>query len=98
MSEVPAQGISYDPKMDSLIAEVNQPEGSPEFSLWHPEELIEGTEYLSDLKETYESREKLKVSADEVRDRFGCKARQGMDQILDWIEEELGERREKIRR
>jgi polysaccharide pyruvyl transferase CsaB len=98
LSEVPVQGISYDPKMDSLISEVNEPEGQPEFSLWHPEELIEGTEYLSDLKETYESREKLKVSADEVRDRLGYEARQGIDQILDCIEEELGERREKLRR
>jgi len=96
LSEVPVQGISYDPKMDSLIAEVNEPEDSPEFSLWHPEELIEGPEYLSDLKETYESKETLKKAANEVRDRLGYEARQGIDRILDWIEEELGERREKF--
>ena len=98
LSEVPVQGISYDPKMDSLIAEVNQPEEGTDFSLWHPEELIEGTDYLSDLKETYENREELKNSAKMVRERFGYEAGQGIDRILDWIEEELGERREKIQR
>lgn len=97
ISEVPVQGISYDPKMDSLIDEVNEPEENPDFSLWHPEELIEGTEYLSDLKETYESKEKLKEAAGLVREVQTEEAEKGLDLVLDWIEEELEDNREKFR-
>ncbi len=97
ISKVPVQGISYDPKMDSLMEEVNDPDEGVDFSLWHPEELIEGTEYLADLKETYESKEKLKIAAGQVREVQTEEAERGLDLALDWIEEELEDRREKFR-
>ncbi|MFP4630762.1 MAG: polysaccharide pyruvyl transferase CsaB [Candidatus Acetothermia bacterium] len=97
ISGVPVQGISYDPKMDSLIEEINESYETPDFSLWHPEELIEGTEYLSDLKENYENREKLKSAAGRVGVRMAEKAEQGMEVTLDWIEEELNDQSETFR-
>lgn len=97
ISEVPVQGISYDPKMDSLVEEANKMVESADFSLWHPENLIEGTDYLSDLKETYENKEKLKAAAGRVRDVLTEEADIGMEGILDWINEELEDQSEQSR-
>ncbi|MFW6104371.1 MAG: polysaccharide pyruvyl transferase CsaB [Candidatus Bipolaricaulota bacterium] len=95
MSGVPVQGISYDPKMDSLINEVNELGESVEFSLWHPEELINGTEYLEDLESMFEKTEELKTAASRVNRILTSQAEEKLNMALDWIEEEFESDRSK---
>lgn len=89
MGGVPVQGISYDPKMDSLIKEANELGGSVEFSLWHPEDLINGTEYLEDLKTIFERKEDLQSAASSVNRILTSQAEEKLNRALDWIEEEF---------
>lgn len=95
MSGVPVQGISYDPKMDSLIKEVNELGELVEFSLWHPEDLINGTEYLEDLESIYERKEDLKTAASRANRIFTSQAEEKLNRSLDWIEEEFESDRSK---
>ncbi len=89
LSGTPVQGISYDPKMDYLIEEANQLEPEGDFSLWHPQELINATEYLSDLESIYERKSELMEAAVRVKNRLSRQGEKKLDRTLDWIEREL---------
>lgn len=94
MSVTPVQGISYDPKMDLLIEELNELEGDHDFSIWQPDDLINATEYLSDLESIYQERKELREKVSGAKDEITRRAEKKLDTALDWIEEELaGERR-----
>ncbi|MBS3737164.1 MAG: polysaccharide pyruvyl transferase CsaB [Candidatus Bipolaricaulota bacterium] len=94
LSVTPVQGISYDPKMDILIEELNDLEEDNDFSIWQPEELIKATEYLSDLGSIYQERRELREEVSRAKDEFNRRAKNQLGEALDWIEEELaGERR-----
>ena len=89
LSRTPVQGISYDPKMDYLIEGVNELNQGKKFSLWHPDELINATEYLSDLESIYRERTELKEATTRINDELTRRTKNKLDLALDWIEEEL---------
>lgn len=89
ISGTPVQAISYDPKMDYLIQNVNELDPEQNFSLWHPEELINATEYLSDLETTYRHKVELSKSTTMVRKKISNRGRRKLDQALEWIDREL---------
>ncbi|MCF7889931.1 polysaccharide pyruvyl transferase CsaB [Candidatus Bipolaricaulota bacterium] len=94
LSKTPVQSISYDPKMDLLIEELNDPDANPGLSIWQPDDLINATKYLSDLESIYRQRTELREKVTRARDEIVQKTEEKMDPALDWIEEELaGERR-----
>ncbi len=89
LSGTPVQGISYDPKMDHLVNEINEEVGSPEIPLWHPDELIHAREYLADLEYTYEKRDLQRTALEEVSKKLEREAREGIEAALSWIDDEL---------
>ncbi len=97
ISNTPVQGISYDPKMDNLIKDLNELDGGTNFSLWQPDELINATEYLSDLESIYRERDELRKTSSRLRGLISRRAERKLNQALNWIEEELsGERRQEL--
>lgn len=89
LSETPVQGISYDPKMDHLINNVNEITGKATIPLWHPEELINARDYLTDLETTYETREDQKESLIQAKVRLEQEAQSNLEKALDWLDSEL---------
>ncbi len=89
ISGTPVQGISYDPKMDYLIEDVNELEPESNFSLWHPEDLINATEYLSDLETIYKQKAELRKTTNVVRRKMNERATGKLNQALEWIDREL---------
>ncbi|MFB6291273.1 MAG: polysaccharide pyruvyl transferase CsaB [Candidatus Bipolaricaulia bacterium] len=89
LSNTPVQGISYDPKMDYLIEDLNDLDCSPDISIWHPDELIKATEYLSDLESIYRDKEELKETVSRAKQVITSRTKEKLDLALDWIEEEL---------
>lgn len=89
LSDTPIQGISYDPKMDLLIEKLNELDGDPDFSIWQPDDLINATEYLSDLESIYRERSELVEKVSRAKDEITRRAKNKLDLALDWIEEEM---------
>lgn len=89
ISGTPVQGISYDPKMDYLIEDVNELKSESDFSLWHPEDLINATEYLSDLETTYKQKGELRETTTVVRRKMKERATRKLNEALEWLDREL---------
>ncbi|MBS3813104.1 hypothetical protein KGY64_04690, partial [Candidatus Bipolaricaulota bacterium] len=88
-SGTPVQGISYDPKMDHLIHEINESVESTPIPLWHPDELINARDYLADLENTYENKDSQRAGLEKVREELELEAREGLETALSWIHAEL---------
>ncbi len=94
LSVTPVQSISYDPKMDLLIEELNELEENHDFSIWQPDDLINATDYLSDLESIYRERPELKEKVFSAKDGITSRGEKKLDEALNWVKEELaGERR-----
>ncbi|MBS3786869.1 polysaccharide pyruvyl transferase CsaB [Candidatus Bipolaricaulota bacterium] len=89
LSVTPVQGISYDPKMDILIEELNDLDEDNNFSIWQPDNLINATEYLSDLETIYQERKELKEKVSGAKKEITRRAENKLGAALNWIEEEL---------
>ncbi|MFP3953674.1 MAG: polysaccharide pyruvyl transferase CsaB [Candidatus Acetothermia bacterium] len=89
LSGTPVQGISYDPKMDHLIHEINESVESATIPLWHPDELINARDYLANLEDTYENKDSQRAGLEKVRKELELEAREGLETALSWIHAEL---------
>ena len=89
ISNTPVQGISYDPKMDYLVEDLNELGDGANFSIWKPDDLINATKYLADLESIYRKKGELRESTSRLNDEISRRAEYKLDRALDWIEEEL---------
>lgn len=95
LAGTPVSGISYDPKMDLFAQTLRELEEEAEIPIWHPEELQEDEEYLEEMEEIFQNREKIKRQLEKVVPRVQKKADRSLTQLLDWVEESLGEKAER---
>jgi len=89
LSETPVQGISYDPKMDHLINKINEITGKSTVPLWHPDELINARDYLTNLETTFETRKNRSDSLIRAREKLEKEAQSNLEKALNWLNTEL---------